>query len=217
MTRETAEASQPQTVDQKDIATSYLYSKLKRSMDLFFSAVGLIFAATIYLPVAFLIKIDSHGPVLYRQRRLGVDGQTFFLIKFRTMADGAETPGGPVFTAATDRRVTMIGRFLRRTYLDEFPQCWNVLKGEMSMVGPRPERPEMADQIIARYPGFRSRTIAKPGITGLAQIEYGYVNTMLGSKHKLSYDQLYIERASAKVDLWIIIRTLISVIRRRGS
>jgi lipopolysaccharide/colanic/teichoic acid biosynthesis glycosyltransferase len=194
-----------------------LFSIRKRTIDLLISTVGLIALGIIFIPIAQLIKIDSRGSVIYRQRRIGLDGKTFMLFKFRTMSASAEESGVAVFAAPNDVRVTRVGRLLRRTYLDEFPQWLNVFKGDMSVVGPRPERPQIAEDIIKHYPGFRNRTTTKPGVTGLAQVEYGYVSTIADSKHKLSYDQLYIERASLRVDLWIIFRTLSKIVTRRGT
>ena len=199
------------------VEAPYLHSKRKRLIDIIFGVVGLVCVAVVFLPVAILIKVNSRGPVFYRQSRLGVKGRQFLLIKFRTMIADAEISGKPVFAQAADPRVTGFGNFLRRSYLDEFPQWWNVLKGEMSVVGPRPERPEISDKIVERYPNFENRTKAKPGITGLAQTQFGYVRTFADSKRKLNYDQLYIEIASLKVDVWIMLRTIIRVIGRRGT
>jgi lipopolysaccharide/colanic/teichoic acid biosynthesis glycosyltransferase len=209
--------TRPEVVNVNIVASPYLLSNRKRVVDIFFGVVGLLVLAVMFPVVAVLIKIDSRGPIFYRQARLGRNGRVFQLVKFRTMVDAAEAPGSPVFAQAADPRITRFGWFMRRTYIDEFPQWWNVIKGEMSTVGPRPERPEMRDQIVKRYPRFENRIKGKPGITGLAQVRYGYVRTMEDSKRKLSYDQLYIESASFPVDLWIMLRTIVRVVGSRGT
>lgn len=198
-------------------AQPYLTSRIKRTADVVVSVIGvLVFIAMLPL-IGLVIKLDSRGPIFYRQTRLGIDGQIFVLIKFRTMIRDAEANGEAVWASIDDPRVTRIGRCLRKLYIDEFPQWWNVLKGDMSVVGPRPERPEMAELIVQQYPGFSVRLEAKPGITGLAQTEYRYANSLRGSRHKLNFDQVYIKRASLLLDSWIILRTLRRMLLRRGT
>jgi len=214
---ETVDITRPEVVSVNIVTAPYLHSRRKRLVDIVFGLLGLLIVTVMYPFVAVLIVIDSRGSVFYRQTRLGQDGTLFRLVKFRTMVADAEAPGNPVFAQAEDPRVTRIGRLLRRTYVDEFPQWWNVVKGDMSTVGPRPERPEMSDIIVKRYPRFETRTKAKPGITGLAQTQYGYVRTMEDSRRKLNYDQLYIENASFRVDLWIMLKTIVRVVSRRGT
>jgi len=195
----------------------YLRSRVKRVTDIVLSVAGILITLGMFPVVALLIKLDSRGPIIYRQNRLGLDKKPFVLVKFRTMVDDAEERGRAVWAADNDPRITRIGWLLRNSYIDEFPQWWNVLKGDMSVIGPRPERPEMSDLISRAVPGFNERLRAKPGISGLAQVEYGYANTMSDSRHKLSYDQLYIVNASPAIDLWIIVRTIRRMLLRRGT
>jgi len=195
----------------------YLHSRIKRVMDISFSLIGIVITGLIFPIIGALILLDSRGPILYRQTRTGIDGRTFSLVKFRTMISDAEAGAGPKWATENDPRVTRFGRIMRRTYIDEFPQWWNVLKGDMSVVGPRPERPEMNRIIEEQYPSFPERLVAKPGITGLAQTEYRYTNSISGSRKKLNYDQRYISNASFALDIWIVFRTFRRVLLRRGS
>ena len=194
----------------------FLRSRVKRSADILFALIGLIITLVVFPFVAIAIKLDSRGPVLFRQLRLGLDGQEFQLIKFRTMVVDAESATGPIWATPNDPRVTTVGRLFRSMYIDELPQWWNVLKGQMSVVGPRPERPEFYAIILERYPEFARRLGAKPGITGLAQTEYRYANSISKSRHKLSYDQLYLLKASVWLDAWVVLRTFRRILMRRG-
>src|SRR5690606_7117378 len=146
-------------------------------LDIVIAMFGVLVLLAVLPFVTLVIKIGSPGPVFYRQRRMGRNGVSFDLVKFRTMAVNAEADGNAVWATPDDPRVTRVGRALRRLYIDEFPQWWNVLKGDMSVVGPRPERPEMAARIVSVVPGFNNRLLAKPGITGMAQVNYKYTNT----------------------------------------
>ena len=170
----------------------------------------------LWLAVALAIRLDSPGPVLYRQKRLGRGGREFSVIKFRTMVDGAEDLTGPVRAAVRDPRATRVGRVLRRLHVDELPQVVNVLRGEMSLVGPRPERRALADAIAREVPGFAERLRVRPGIMGLAQALGPY---HLHPRKKLYYDNLYIARMSpwldAKLCLLCLRRALGSAVRRR--
>jgi lipopolysaccharide/colanic/teichoic acid biosynthesis glycosyltransferase len=197
--------------------SAFLRSKKKRAVDLFTSVFGLLITAVMLPLIALLIKLDSRGPIFYRQKRLGLDGNVFVLHKFRTMVDDAEDNGGAVWATNTDPRITRIGWLLRTIYIDEFPQWWNVFKGDMSAIGPRPERPEMSKLISREVPGFSKRLGAKPGISGLAQVEYKYANTVSDSRHKLSFDQIYISKASSLIDMWIMVRTIRRMLLRRGT
>jgi lipopolysaccharide/colanic/teichoic acid biosynthesis glycosyltransferase len=197
--------------------SSYLRSRRKRAGDVIFGVVGLTITAVMFPVIGLLIKLDSRGPVLYRQTRLGIDGDDFKLMKFRTMVNDAESENGAVWASKNDPRMTRVGRILRRLYIDEFPQWWNVMKGEMSVVGPRPERPEMSSLIIDRYPDFHRRLLTKPGITGLAQTEYRYTSSVKDSRHKLNYDKRYIQHASISLDVWVIMRTFRRMLFRRGT
>ena len=177
---------------------------LKRILDIAVAVTALIILSPVMLITAVMIKLDSKGPVLYSQERVGLYGKTFFVHKFRSMKQDAEAKCGPVLAAEGDPRITKFGRFMRATRLDELPQLFNVLKGEMSIVGPRPERPFFVKQFIAQKPEYDYRHNVKPGITGLAQIA-GKYNT--SAYDKLIYDLLYIQDFSVKTDLMIMLQT----------
>ncbi len=195
----------------------YLTSKRKRALDIFVSSIGVLVLAIMFIPVALAIKLNTPGPIFYRQRRQGRNGVEFSLIKFRTMTVDAEKANGPVWAKPNDPRTTGVGRVLRRLYIDEFPQWLNVLKGDMSVVGPRPERPELAEQILDFVPNFNQRLRAKPGITGIAQVNYKYTNTMLEARNKLRHDVIYINAASFRLDLRLILRTFRRVWLFKGT
>jgi lipopolysaccharide/colanic/teichoic acid biosynthesis glycosyltransferase len=189
-------------------APLYLYSSRKRALDISIALAGVL-AVAILLPfVALAIKLGSPGPVFYTQRRMGLNGKTFNLIKFRTMAIDAEADGNAVWSSRNDPRITGVGKVLRRLYVDEFPQWWNVLKGDMSVVGPRPERPELAARIVSVVPDFNRRLLAKPGLTGVAQVSYKYTSTMAEARNKLRLDMVYINAASFWLDAKLILRTV---------
>ena len=177
---------------------------LKRILDIAVAVTALIILSPVMLITAVMIKLDSKGPVLYSQERVGLYGKIFFVHKFRSMKQDAEAKCGPVLAAEGDPRITKFGRFMRATRLDELPQLFNVLKGEMSIVGPRPERPFFVKQFIAQKPEYDYRHNVKPGITGLAQIA-GKYNT--SAYDKLIYDLLYIQDVSVKTDLMIMLQT----------
>ena len=177
---------------------------LKRILDIAVAVTAFIILSPVILITAVMIKLDSKGPVLYSQERVGLYGKTFFVHKFRSMKQDAEAKCGPVLAAEGDPRITKFGRFMRATRLDELPQLFNVLKGEMSIVGPRPERPFFVKQFIAQKPEYDYRHNVKPGITGLAQIA-GKYNT--SAYDKLIYDLLYIQDVSVKTDLMIMLQT----------
>lgn len=177
---------------------------LKRILDIAVAVTALIILLPVMLITAVMIKLDSKGPVLYSQERVGLYGKTFFVHKFRSMKQDAEAKCGPVLAAEGDPRITKFGRFMRATRLDELPQLFNVLKGEMSIVGPRPERPFFVKQFIAQKLEYDYRHNVKPGITGLAQIA-GKYNT--SAYDKLIYDLLYIQDVSVKTDLMIMLQT----------
>jgi lipopolysaccharide/colanic/teichoic acid biosynthesis glycosyltransferase len=157
------------------------------------------------------------GPVFFRQERVGQGGKTFRLLKFRTMVDGAEEETGPVWAAADDPRITKVGRFLRRSRLDEFPQIVNVLRGEVSFVGPRPERPHFVAMLQRRIPYYGQRLSVRPGITGWAQIRYPYGSTVEDAARKLEYDLYYVKNMSIFLDVLILLSTVQVVLFGRGA
>jgi exopolysaccharide biosynthesis polyprenyl glycosylphosphotransferase len=194
---------------------SAFYLALKRTMDIAFSFLGLVVAAPLMALAALAVKVTSPGPALFRQERVGQGGKSFTILKLRTMVVDAEKTTGPVLSAGkADPRITPIGKFLRATRLDELPQLVNVLKGEMSIVGPRPERPCFVAKYEAEIPGYYERHQMKPGLTGLAQVNGGYA---IDAEMKLRYDLLYIHNASPFMDLKLIFQTLLTVLRRTGQ
>jgi exopolysaccharide biosynthesis polyprenyl glycosylphosphotransferase len=185
----------------------------KRASDVLLASLGLILCLPLWVLIGILVKMSGPGPVFYCQTRVGLDGKTFSLIKFRSMVDGAESQGKPVWACKNDSRVTQIGKILRKTRLDETPQFINVLKGDMSFVGPRPERPEFVSLLSSSIPYYDVRHLVKPGITGWAQIMYRYGSTEKDAAEKLCYDLYYIKNGNFILDLAIIIRTLGTVMR----
>ena len=179
----------------------------KRIFDLALASLGLAIAAPVLLILALLVRRSGPGPIIYRQVRLGEGGKTFEILKLRTMVDGAEQDGNPVWATNNDPRETRVGRFMRSTRLDELPQLWNVLRGEMSLVGPRPERPEFVSVLQREVPFWTSRHLVKPGITGWAQVRLGYTSDNRGAAEKLSYDLYYLRHRSVLFDLAITIKT----------
>jgi sugar transferase (PEP-CTERM system associated) len=189
---------------------------VKRAMDIGLSLMGLVLSLPIMLVVSLLVKLDSRGPVLFRQQRVGERGRIFVLNKFRSMSVDAER-NGAVWAQQRDPRVTRIGRWLRRTRLDELPQFWNVLVGDMSFVGPRPERPEFVSTLQKQIPFYMGRHSVKPGITGWAQVRHHYAASVEDSMEKLQYDLYYIKNMSPLLDLVILMSTLQVVLFARGS
>jgi exopolysaccharide biosynthesis polyprenyl glycosylphosphotransferase len=167
--------------------------------------------------VIIAIKLDSKGPVLYRQKRVGRGGVTFYCYKFRTMRQDAEADTGPTWAGDDDPRITRIGKFLRSSRLDEIPQLWNVVKGDMAFAGPRPERPEFVDWLTKEIPYYPVRHVVRPGITGWAQVKYKYGNTIEDAREKLQYDLYYIKNASIGLDLMIMFQTVKIVLLGRGA
>ena len=189
----------------------------KRAFDLVLTTVGLLIGTPVMLVIACLVKLTSRGPVLYHQQRVGLNGRIFTVHKFRTMRQDAEAGTGPVWSRPDDARVTPVGRMLRRTRLDELPQLWNVLRGDMSFVGPRPERPEFVSQLTASIPFYGQRHAVKPGVTGWAQIRYTYGASVEDAIEKLQYDLYYIKNLSIAFDLVIVLETIKTVVLRRGG
>jgi exopolysaccharide biosynthesis polyprenyl glycosylphosphotransferase len=179
----------------------------KRLFDVAVAVTGLILTLPL-LPLIVLLVKRTPGPLIYRQTRVSEGGRHFTMYKFRTMPVTAERPGEPVFAQASDPRASGAGRFLRRTHLDELPQLWNVLMGTMSIVGPRPERPEFVSMLEADVPFWSRRLLMKPGMTGWAQVRYGYATDCASSAEKLSYDFWYMRHGSLAVDIAVCFRTL---------
>ena len=197
---------------------SRVLAAAKRALDIAVAAPGIILAAPVMLLVGLAVKLTSRGPVFYHQQRVGLHGQVFTVHKFRTMRQDAEAATGPVWASKSgDPRVTSIGGVLRRTRLDELPQLLNVLRGEMSFVGPRPERPEFVSELTKQIPYYGQRHVVRPGITGWAQVRYTYGASKEDAIQKLQYDLFYIKNFSIALDLYIIFETIKTVILRRGA
>lgn len=189
--------------------------RVKRLNDIILSSVGLLLSVPVIVLCALFIKLSSKGPVFFRQARVGIEGKEFIIIKLRTMRTDAEDNGAQ-WAQQDDPRITSIGNFLRKSRLDELPQFWNVLKGEMSFVGPRPERPEFTKDLAKQIPYYDLRHIVKPGITGWAQVIFPYGASVDDAMKKLQYELYYIKHQSLLLDLNIIIRTLLTVFQRAG-
>jgi sugar transferase (PEP-CTERM system associated) len=179
--------------------------------------IGIIISFPIALITACLIKLESTGPVLYRQERVGLNGKLFKVIKFRSMRTDAEKDGKPVWATADDDRTTFIGKIIRKIRVDEIPQFWNILRGEMSFVGPRPERPHFVAQLADEIPFYEHRHLVAPGLTGWAQIKYPYGASVEDARRKLQYDLYYIKNQSLALDLVIVFETVKTVLFGRGS
>jgi exopolysaccharide biosynthesis polyprenyl glycosylphosphotransferase len=188
----------------------------KRAFDLFVSLVGLLLTAPITSLAALLIKLTSPGPVFYGQQRVGLNGRTFRLYKFRTMRVDAEADTGPVWASREDPRTTAIGRFLRRTSLDELPQLFNVLRGDMSIVGPRPERPHFVEQFQAEVPRYMDRHRVKAGLTGWAQVN-GQRGADSSIEERTRYDIYYVENWSLLFDFQILVKTAFEFLFHKGA
>jgi lipopolysaccharide/colanic/teichoic acid biosynthesis glycosyltransferase len=181
-------------------------------VDFVLAALLLVLAAPVMLVTAVLVKLTSPGPAIYRQTRTGRDGRPYTIYKIRTMAHNCESKTGPRWATRNDPRVTRLGAFLRRTHLDELPQLWNVLKGDMSLVGPRPERPEFVAQFDKVIPYYRERLTVRPGITGLAQIQLPPDTDLDSVRRKLAYDLHYTGSVSLWLDLRILVVTALNLV-----
>lgn len=186
--------------------------KIKRIMDFTVALIGLVVTSPIFLVAAILVKLDSPGTALYRQRRSGLDGRTYTLLKFRTMRQDAEALSGAVWAGQSDSRVTRTGRWMRKWRVDEIPQLLNVLRGEMSLVGPRPERPEFVETLAQAIPFYRERLLVPPGITGWAQVKFPYAASIDAARRKLQYDLYYIKHMSFFLDCLILLRTFKTIV-----
>ena len=187
---------------------SRLSREAKRLMDILVSGIALLLLSPILLLTALAIKLDSKGPVLYSQSRVGLMGEPYKIYKFRSMRTDAEANGIAVWAGENDPRITRVGKFVRATRLDELPQVWNILKGEMSLVGPRPERPLFVAQLAESLPYYHERHRVKPGLTGWAQINYRYGASKDDSRMKLRYDLYYAKNFSVFLDVIILMKTI---------
>lgn len=190
---------------------------VRRLISITISLVGLILASPLIPLIVLAIRLDSRGPVFYTQARVGKGGGVFKVVKFRTMRQDAEAANGPQWAGDKDPRVTRVGKFLRSSRLDEIPQLWCVLKGDMAFVGPRPERPEFIQWLSKEIPYYGVRHMVRPGLTGWAQVKYKYGSTIEDAREKLQYDLYYIKNASIGLDLLIMFLTVKIVLLRRGA
>jgi len=193
------------------------FQEFKRGMDVSMSLVGLAIATPIIALAGILIKLTSRGPIFFSQERVGRYGETFNIYKLRTMGVEAEKNTGPVWAQENDPRVTLVGKFLRKAHIDEIPQLINVLKGEMSIVGPRPERPCFVIDLSKKITDYKKRLNVKPGITGLAQVRHKYDETITDVKKKIKLDLLYIKEMCVMTDLRILARTVFVVLTGKGA
>lgn len=191
-------------------------TKGKRAFDILCSLIVIVFFAPLFLLTALAVKLDSSGPVFYRQERVGLDGKRFFIWKFRSMVRNAERDG-PQYAARGDHRVTRVGRLIRKTRIDEIPQIINVLRGEMSFVGPRPERPKFVSEFSEKIPHYSYRHLAMPGITGWAQVNHEYTADAEGARQKLEYDLFFISNHSVLLEAWVLLKTIHVVLFGVGS
>lgn len=191
------------------------YTRLKRISDIILSIMGLILASPLVIMAAIAIKLDSRGSIIFSQIRSGKDGKPFTIYKLRTMRQDAEKDGAK-WAAKNDKRITPVGNFLRKTRIDEIPQMYNVLRGDMSFIGPRPERPEFDEKLAKEIPYYMLRYLVKPGLSGWAQVNYGYGASVEDSKMKLKYDLYYIKNYSFYLDMVIVLRTILIVLFRKG-
>ncbi len=190
---------------------------VRRAISIVISLIGLILALPLFPLIMLAIRLDSKGPVFYSQTRVGKAGRVFKVVKFRTMRQDAEAENGPQWAGNGDPRVTRVGKFLRSSRLDEIPQLWCVLKGDMAFVGPRPERPEIIEWFSKDIPYYGVRHMVRPGLTGWAQVKYKYGSTVEDMREKLQYDLFYIKNASIGLDLLIMFLTVKTVLLRRGA
>ncbi|MDQ2926427.1 MAG: TIGR03013 family PEP-CTERM/XrtA system glycosyltransferase [Acidobacteriota bacterium] len=206
--------------------SSFLYSEgfrisssqqfTRRVISMSAATTGLLICLPFLPFIVLAVRLSSHGPVLFRQTRTGVNGVPFDVIKFRTMFIDAEASGAQ-WATKNDPRVTRVGMFMRKTRLDEIPQLWNILRGDMDFVGPRPERPEFIPMLSENLPFYYLRHLIRPGLTGWAQIRYGYGATLAETKEKLEYDLYYLKHMSLGLDLFIMFETIKTIVRRRGA
>jgi sugar transferase (PEP-CTERM system associated) len=190
---------------------------VKRVFDIVSASVLLLLSAPVMALTAICIKLESPGPVFYRQERVGLNSRGFSIAKFRSMRTDAEKDGRPVWAAAKDNRVTRVGQMIRRLRIDELPQLFNVLRGDMSLVGPRPERPFFVDQLTHELPFYSLRHSVKPGVTGWAQVRYPYGATVEDSLEKLQFDLYYVKNHTLFLDLVVLVETVAVVLTGKGA
>jgi sugar transferase (PEP-CTERM system associated) len=196
---------------------SGFFRLVRRMLNFVVALIGLVFSLPLLPFIVLAVKLDSPGPVVYRQKRVGRSGEIFYCYKFRTMRPDAEADTGATWATDDDPRITRAGKFLRASRLDEIPQLWCVLKGDMHFVGPRPERPEFVEWLSREIPYYGLRHLVRPGITGWAQVQYKYGNTLEDAREKLQYDLFYIKNASLGLDLLIWFQTVKIVLLGRGA
>jgi len=196
---------------------SRLKAAAHRTLDLVGAFVLILFTLPLLGLVALAIKLDSRGPVLYRQERVGRGGRIFTVYKFRSMRVDAESGGKPEWASRQDPRVTRVGHLLRLTRIDEIPQAFNVVRGDMALVGPRPERPAFVEQLLAEIPHYDERACVRPGITGWAQVNYPYGASVEDARKKLAYDLYYIQHRGLRLDLRILLATVRVVLFQEGA
>ena len=213
----TRELRPAQLIFSGELGPRPVYVRLQRIYSVALAAVGMLATLPLMLLIAVAVKLSSRGPVLYRQVRVGQLGRLFTLYKFRSMYADAEARTGAVWARKDDPRVTPVGRWLRRLRLDELPQFFNVLKGDMAIVGPRPERPEFVKVLSEKIPYYRQRHFVKPGITGWSQVNYKYSDSLEDTIVKLEYDLYYIKHLSPALDAFILFQTLKTMLRLRGA
>lgn len=194
-----------------------LYDAWKRLFDILASIILLTFAVPLMLILSLIVRMSSPGPAIYCQTRLTTGRRVFTIFKFRTMVSDAESKSGAVWASKEDPRVTKIGRFMRKTRLDELPQLMNILIGDMSLIGPRPERPEIAVELQQKFPDFMKRCEVPAGLTGLAQVSSGYADSIDSYTDKLKHDLEYVEHRSILLDFRILLKTVMVVITGDGA
>ena len=189
----------------------------KRIIDILLSSIGLLLSLPVSIITALLIKLESEGPIIYRQERVGENDHNFNLLKFRSMREDAEKHTGPIWAGENDDRITRVGKIIRKLRIDEIPQMINVLKGDMSFVGPRPERPHFVKMLNRKIPYYEQRHSVKPGITGWAAVNYRYGATVEDAIEKLQYDLYYIKNISLFLDILTILKTITTVFSQKGA
>jgi len=198
--------------DIAEIHRPRLYAASKRAFEMLFAALALLLLSPLLVLIALAVRLSSGGPVLFRQARVGRSDEPFTLVKFRTMRAAGE-PAREAWAASEDPRITAVGRWLRRFRLDELPQLWNVLRGQLSLIGPRPEQVAIARELELRIPFYAARHVIRPGITGWAQVNGGYNGSLAGTLEKLQFDLYYVKHQSLRLDVLILVSTLRAMLR----